>query len=171
MSAKLAPLMSSGRQDWCTPENVLERVRLMDPAGRIALDVATADDNPCKADRFFTEKTDGLGSVWSIEDGRTIWMNPPYGRALNVWASRWAGAVMSGLCDNAHAIALTPSRTDTRWFRLMLGACDAVCLVKGRLTFKGAPAPAPFPSAVFYAGYDISAFASAFRSLGWVVRP
>ena len=167
MSAKLAPLMSSAKQDWETPEHVLDLVRKV--AGPIALDVATSPDNPTNADRIFTEADDGLAQTWMAPVGRTIWMNPPY-NALKAWAARWADAA-GAAGDLCHYLALTPARTDTQWFRSMRLASDSVCFVEGRLTFKGAPSCAPFPSAIFYAGPTAHVFADVFRDLGWTVRP
>lgn len=166
MSAKLAPLMSSAKQDWQTPEHVLEIVRQIGPIG---LDVATSPDNPCRAERFFTEADDGLAQPWNVDDGQVIWMNPPYDD-LKTWSKRWRdSAVLSG--NQRHCLALTPARTDTRWFQTMLGGSAAVCFAIGRLTFKGAPTCAPFPSAIFYAGPRPGLFEDVFGKLGWVVRP
>lgn len=41
------------RNNWQTPEHVLERVRLLSPDGNIALDPATARDNPTRAGSYF----------------------------------------------------------------------------------------------------------------------
>lgn len=46
MKAALAPLMSSEKPDWLTPDVILGLVREVAP---IALDPCTTEENPCRA--------------------------------------------------------------------------------------------------------------------------
>lgn len=165
----LAPLMASAKQDWQTPDNVLDVVRSIAP---IALDVCTVDSNPTGAARFYTPKTDGLGgrSPWDVYGpDQALWMNPPYGRACVPWVQQWCEVVGANM--DSHMFALVPARTDTGFFHDLMSYADRVCFVRGRLVFRGAPAGAPFPSALFYAGCDPGKFESACDGLGWTVRP
>ena len=158
-----AVLHSSKRMDWQTPEHVLDRVRAIGPIG---LDPATTSDNPTGARLFLTPEDDGLETYWPKTEAReAVWLNPPYGRQLREWVAVWRCSVWAH-----HRLLLVPSRTDTAWWRLAWDFSKAVCFVSGRLKFKGADHPAPFPSAIFYAGKEPWSFESAFHDLGIVVR-
>lgn len=131
------------RTDWQTPEHVLERVRRVAPIG---LDPCTTHANPTGARAWWyldgPFPLDGLASGWSTEkSGHLVYCNPPYGRGIGAWMDKCHEAAVAGVT----VIALVPARTDTRWFPW---TADAICFWRGRLTFRDAPAPAMFPSAV-----------------------
>ena len=135
--------MSSKKMDWQTPEKILEPVRLMS-GGTIGLDPCTTPENPTKAREFFYE--DGLSKPWTTLAGEICFTNPPYGRAGG-WVQK------CGAEDGTESILLVPARPDTRWWHdgvFNEETCSAICWIKGRLTFTGAPGPAPFPSALVY---------------------
>lgn len=159
----LAPLMSSaktgGRDDWETPDCVLERVRRVWP---IALDpCAPLGRNPVGAKHTFDESTDGLTASWyDYTNGGEglVFVNYPYSQ--KGWLEK---------CDKSgcEVIALCPARTDTRAWHSVTPT--AVAFWKGRLTFRGAPAPAPFPSALLYWGRNPGAFRDAFEGVAKVM--
>lgn len=147
---------------WQTPEGFLVRTRAVAVDGRIGLDPCTTVDNPCDAIRFYTPHEDGLALSWV---GRgLVYCNPPYGRALAPWAIKIATEAGLG----AEIVALTPSRTDTKWFSALWCAATAVCFWRGRLRFGGAKDPAPFPSLVWYFGANSARFDAAFGDAGIV---
>lgn len=129
-------LFSSARTDWETPPELFE---LMFREFRFALDVcATARNHKCR--RYFTPNDDGLRQPWC---GR-CWMNPPYGRTVGTWIRKAYKESLKG----ATVVALLPARTDTAWWHNYAMKASEIRLLRGRLTFVGAPSPAPFPSAV-----------------------
>lgn len=134
-------LFSSAKGDWQTPSHIAEAVRKF-YGGTIDLDPCTTRDNPVGAKAFYTPDEDGLQSKWP--SGAKVYMNPPYGREIRPWTSRAA-------IHDGPVIMLVPARTDTTWFQELADRrfCS-FCFIKGRLTFKGAPAPAPFPSVLIY---------------------
>ena len=67
------------------------------------------------------------------------------------------------------ALALLPSRTDTKWFR-RLRKYPRVFL-DGRLRFNGVDTGAPFPSVVVYFGSSGERFAEVFGSFGELWLP
>lgn len=149
----------SQKHDWETPDDLLVRVRNVF-GGVIACDPATSPENPTRALQFFTEEDNGLDKSWSNH-----WFcNPPYGKSLGVWSYKIAAEA-----EYVEGIALVPSRTDTKWFRTMFEHADGVCFLHGRLKFKGAKDPAPFPSALFYFGYSVRRFNEAFEDIGLLV--
>jgi phage N-6-adenine-methyltransferase len=166
-----AQLMASARDagtsasdDWCTPPTVLARVRLVGP---IALDPCTSADNPTRAASWSWPPANGLALSWlGCSDGGLIFMNPPYSTAA-AWATKAAAEAEAG-CE---IISLIAARPDSRWFsRLVWDSAQAVCFWRGRLRFVGAPASAPFPSALVYHGRRPWVFEGAFADAGRVVR-
>ena len=65
---------NSKDDEWYTPAKYIESAR--EVLGRIDLDPASNDfaNKTVKADRYFTEESNGLEQEWS----GNIWMNPPY---------------------------------------------------------------------------------------------
>lgn len=170
--------------DWRTPPEILDLVRALGP---IAVDLATSDDNPTgAADWISPSHVCAIGSrprargasagivpePWhSASEWRprgVTWCNPPYGRALPAWAAMLAtyGRPRDRDC---YQLALVPSRTDARWFRLLWGSAQSVCLLSRRVRFLRPDGTrgdsAAFPSAIFCWG-DAPSFARVFGAHG-----
>lgn len=160
--ATMSRLATGGKDDWCSPEVVLRRVRRIAPIG---LDPCTSADNPVGAAAFFTRADDGLVRPWS---GYGLsFVNPPYSRAA-AWSQRVAD---SARLYSDEIVSLVAARPDSRWFYLLCwDTAQAVCFWKGRLRFVGAPSSAPFPSALVYHGPRPWAFEAAFADAGRVLR-
>lgn len=174
---RMGAVMSSRRMDWETPDDVLECVRMVAP---IDLDPCTTTENPTKARKFICPGPlhegnriaagggigvcgDGLALPWESDAG-LVFVNPPYGRHLPKWAAKMRLEASGGV----EIVALVPARTDTKWFQKHLSKADAICFWEGRLTFRGAPYPAPFPSALVYFGDRSKAFRRVFAGKGWI---
>jgi site-specific DNA-methyltransferase (adenine-specific) len=79
-------------------------------------------------------------------------MNPPYGREIVQWIQKAWDEKRLGVTT----VCLVPARTDTKWWSIFWdherhhtrSPHDEVRFVKGRIRFEGAPASAPFPSAI-----------------------
>ena len=150
---KLKVHHSSESAEHYTPDVVLERV--MRVMGDIDLDpCADPNHNVPAVKHYAPPEHDGLAAPWK---GR-VFMNPPYGKEISDWVDKFTAENIE------QGIALVPARTDTQWWSWL--SDYPVCLIRGRLTFKGNKDPAPFPSAVFYRGRRIARFASEFRLLG-----
>ncbi len=137
---KLDVHMSSERMDWETPH---EFFASLDSKFDFTLDVCAGADNT-KVELFFTEEDDGLAQAWN---GR-CWMNPPYGRAIGKWlAKAKLEASDNPACE--FVVCLVPARVDTAWWHdnVMYDA-TLILFVRGRLTFVGAKAGAPFPVSI-----------------------
>lgn len=164
---------SSERDDWRSPDNLLELVRAAF-GGPIDLDPCAARDpahwfarvnvpRPGTRIEGTRSKIDGLEALATFKPW-TCYINPPYGRGIGRWVEAWARSPAK------HAIALLPARTDTRWFAAGWAASNAACFLRGRLTFVGAPAPAPFPSVLLYRGTRSVGFVEALEGAGLVFR-
>ena len=122
---------SSEKMDWQTPEELLQTIR--EELGPIGLDPCSVSSNPTGATVCVAhdEGECGLEASWSLlapHEHALVFVNPPYGREIGKWTQKCRDAP-----GPLRRVALVPSRTDTRWFR-------------------GAPYPAPFPSALLLWG-------------------
>lgn len=149
---------SSEADEWLTPPEILEPV--VGVLGEIDLDPCSdgEPDPNVPAAHHFTQSEDGLRQEWF---GR-VFMNPPYGRALSDWVERLIEEFEEGAVEEA--VALTPARTDTAWFRKLRPYPR--CFLHGRLKFSGHENAAPFPSMTVYLGDRVGRFAEHFGELG-----
>jgi hypothetical protein len=122
----------TGDTEWYTPPAILEAAH--EVLGAIDLDPASSDAqqelSPVKAARYHTVDDSGLDVPWR---GR-VWLNPPYGRG---WIDRFVAMMVQSYQagDMVAGILLTNSATETKWWRMAAGACDAVCFPTGRVRF------------------------------------
>lgn len=169
-TVKLAALMSSADTSWRTPDVVLDLVRQVGP---IELDPCGHQESLVRARRELriTRGDDGLTADWmALSGGGLVFCNPPFGREIGAWVLRCHALGRAG----GEAIALLPSRTDTAWWHAYVAppASQAVCFQRGRITFVGAPGPAPFPTAFAFFGSPARAnrFAEVFTTVGAIWR-
>jgi phage N-6-adenine-methyltransferase len=96
-------------------------------------DVAASDDNHL-VDWYYTERTDGLNSIWidTLDAGDYVWCNPPYSNPLPwvakcIWESRYNGI---------GSVLLLNMDMSTRWAELLLSVnCTIITLTGGRIAF------------------------------------
>jgi phage N-6-adenine-methyltransferase len=151
--------------EWYTPPDVVERARGV--LGEIDLDPASCAfaQKVVKARRFYTAADDGRSKPWQ---GR-VFCNPPYSPTL---ICEFTAKLLSEKPDAA--VYLVNNATDTRWFHSALEACNAVCLLKGRLPFynrAGATQAARQGQVAFYFGRATGRFRDAFSPIGAVMEP
>ncbi len=93
--------------------------------GKFDLDPCSFDEHPWQvAPKYYTESDNGLLMPWF---GR-IWMNPPYGLAINAWLEK--------LANHCNGIALTFDRSETKAFhRFVFPYADSTFNFEGRLHF------------------------------------
>lgn len=158
-------LYSSAKPDWKTPACVLEPLHTH--FGGIGLDPCAHPDGDLvgATTRFVYPEQDGLVRHWTGHG--LCWVNPPFGRALSDWAAKYAHEARAG----AEIVLLAPARTDTRWFRVAWEASTAALFWAQRIRFEGAPAGAPFPTCLLYAGPRWARFLAAYEGRGIGVRP
>lgn len=131
-------MFTSKRIDWETPPKVFDPLH---EKYRFTLDVCATPKN-AKLPKYFTPKVNGLIQSWH---GHRCWMNPPYGTYIKEWVKK---AALEG-DDETLIVGLVPSRTDTQWWhKYVIGKASHIQFIKGRVKFVGAPATAPFPSAI-----------------------
>jgi hypothetical protein len=165
-----AALLKSDRVDWNTPANVIEAMCAF-AGGQIGLDPCSNAQSIVNAavEYRLDRGEDGLKLPWETPDYGLVFVNPPYGKEIKAWIQRCALYGAEGL----DVVALVPARVDTQWFDICWRA-DQICFVRGRLTFLGAPHPAPFPSALVFWSQDqsrVGQFIAETAHLGHSVRP
>lgn len=153
---------SSASEEHWTPTDIVRAVT--EVLGAVDLDPCsnsrTAPNVP--AGRHYVQDDDGLEREWS---GR-VYMNPPYGRQIGLWAEKLVAELEAGRVTEA--LALVPARTDTQWWKTLEDF--PACFIEGRLTFVNNEDPAPFPSAVFYLGPNVERFFDVFSAFGSIWR-
>jgi site-specific DNA-methyltransferase (adenine-specific) len=138
--------MSSVKMDWATPQAFVDNV-----CGKYGADLdACATEANKKADLFISPEQNSLTTSWCNvldADFGTVWVNPPYGRELPKWVDKCMKEAHEGLS----IYLLVPARPDTKWFhKLYVERANLFYFIKGRITFEGAPSPAPFPSCLIH---------------------
>jgi hypothetical protein len=110
----------AGTDVWLTPPELLAKL------GTFDLDPCAPLNRPWDtALNHFTIENDGLKQDWF---GR-VWLNPPYGRGMDLWLNKLAGHAGGGL-------ALVFARTETKtFFETVWGKADAILFIKGRIRF------------------------------------
>lgn len=154
----------AGHQVQLTPTYVLAPVREA-LGGTIELDPCTEPDNPVSAERFYTAEDDGLVQPW---DARTIWVNPPYGKAREPWIERCILAAREG----RRVVLLIPSHTDTRPLQRAASTASSIVFIRGRVKFgipreNGRQMAASHPSVLM--GWNVSL--AGCHMLGLVSEP
>ena len=133
--------------------------------GTIALDPATAKDNPTGATEFYWGN--GLDAGWAIDDpDGLVFVNPPYGRNIT---SKWTAKMAYEGRLGVEIIGLLPARPSTIWWHDHVLQADALAFFKGRIRFAGADSGAPFPSVLVYWGRRKARFHEIFNPRSWVV--
>jgi site-specific DNA-methyltransferase (adenine-specific) len=131
-------LEGSGKDDWETPQDLFDR---LDQEFGFTLDPCATKDN-AKCEKYYTVKEDGLAQSW---EGETVYMNPPYGRAILSWVQK---AYYESLIDGCLVVGLVPARTDAAWWNKYVMRAREIRLICGRVRFSGSKINAPFPSAI-----------------------
>lgn len=140
-------MMSCKTVECETPQHVFD---VLDKEFHFALDVCASLEN-AKCRDYYTKSCDGLTHSWLVPEGKSVWMNPPYGRAVVAWMRRAATEVRVNAL-----VCLVAARTDTAWWHEYAMKADEIRFVRGRLRFGCGRGPAPFPSAVlvFYPSFE-----------------
>lgn len=160
--------VSSGENDWYTPEDYIEAAKSV--LGEIDLDPATSEvaQKIVGAKRYYTKEIDGLDKAWK---GR-VWMNPPYSMPeIKGFAEKLVSEFESG--GVTEAIVLTNNSSDTQWFHTLLNASGIACLPTSRVKFYNPDSEVMATrqgQTLFYFGENKAKFAEVFSSFGAIVE-
>lgn len=131
MSAREA-LHSSLSSSWATPPEIITPARRV-LGGRIGIDPASCDlaNEIVRAERYFTEETDGLAQEWDDD----WFLNPPYGAGVTEkWVDR---AVEQHIKHTKNGILLVNATPDRRWFQQLWNY--PICFPEKRIRFLETP--------------------------------
>lgn len=142
---------NGGSGEWATPDNLF---RVIDHIfGPFDLDPCASDET-AKAPTHFTWKEDGLAKNWNTTGVRPsyvrAYMNPPYGKGINLWIEKMISEVADGNIEVG--LALLPVRSGSPWWQhLVMQSARDIWLLQGRVIFDlpgGKNLSAPFASAL-----------------------
>ena len=163
MEPKRNALFSSTRDSWCTPVEILDKIRRIAPIG---LDPCSNSESIVEAKTSWTKEDNAFSKATWAGYG-LVYCNPPYGREIGKWVAR---CVREHMVHGAEVIMLLPARTDVRWFQTYGRAASVICFLRGRVRFVGAKHAAPFPSMLLYFGHErIDEFMDVFENDGWML--
>jgi phage N-6-adenine-methyltransferase len=139
---------SSAHHGWATPDWLLQKLYTV--FGVFDLDPCSSTHDrrtaSVSARIHYTVDDDGLSQPWQ----RTVFVNPPYGRAIGLWTAKAKSEVEVG---NARVVVgLVPARTDTTWWHRDVAGSASTSFLRGRLRFGNSEQSAPFPSALIIWG-------------------
>jgi hypothetical protein len=163
-----------------TPDWLWQPVLTFVGPNRSICDVCTEENNPLGAQRFFTERTNGLTSRWAttLHDLRstTYWGNVPFSRGqVSKWADKFTREARIGL----ECLMLTQADVSTDWYESIRLNADARCHLGRRVAFlspdgKGgyvtAKGGAKFGTQIAYWGPRRRRFHRVFGALGEVIH-
>lgn len=136
-------MFSSKTDQWSTPQDFYDK---LNEEFQFTLDPC-ADEINHKCDKYYTESDDGLKKDWQ---GETVFVNPPYGRAIKDWVQK---SYEESKKNNTKVVMLIPARTDTKYqHEYIFKYASYICFIKGRLKFGNSTASAPFPSQIVIFG-------------------
>lgn len=165
---KLFATAAYDRDEWYTPEYIIEAARLT--LGIIMFDPASSPqaNEMVKAERYYTKEQNALEQPWESR----VWCNPPYSRGnVDLFANKMISEHINGGMDEG--IILINNATETGWFQALLTWSAAVCFLNSRVRFyhpeRGGDSPRQ-GQAVFYFGENYSRFEKNFTPLGTVLR-
>ena len=113
-------------QEWYTPQYILDKVYNVFP---VSLDPCSNNKQTVDAEIHYTKEDDGLTMPW----GGCVFMNPPYGREIGKWVSKFLEEWTKGNIQNA--ILLVPVKTDTKWWGELSEYLSCWCAISGRVKF------------------------------------
>lgn len=158
MKGKDSIHFSSGNDCWGTPQDLFDSLNKIHGFN---IDVCALPENamchtycipPVGAEHHVLWPGTALVDAFNQDlSNLTCWMNPPYSQLY-----RWLGLADKWRRNGSKFVCLFPSRTDTKAWHDFVWDTEActprpgvdVNFLKGRLKFKGAKDPAPFPSVV-----------------------
>jgi len=137
---------TKSRDDWETPDALIDVLRR--EFGAFGLDPCANAENKKACDWY------GPGSDLGQEDGLAVpwfggsaYVNPPYGRGvIEKWVEKCYFEVACGRVELV--VALLPASTSAGWWHQWVMQATEIRLLKGRLTYKGAPSAATWDSVI-----------------------
>lgn len=154
--------------EWYTPAPIIDRAKAL--MGGVDLDPFSSDlaQQTVGARRYLTKHDDALVVPWPM--GKTLWCNPPYGRAMAHCVRRTIDEFDRSWSEG---IILVNNATDTHWFQQLARMSSAMLLFGRRIKFihpEGTLIDRNTRGQIaLYVGENIIGFTQHFHDLGIVV--
>lgn len=129
--AAWAVIHSSEDLGWRTPPEVFDPLNA--EFGFVLDAAATRESAVCPL--WIPPETNALTTPWDRNvalRGKSVWLNPPYGREVGKWVQR---AYEQSRACAATVVVLVTACTDTRWWSDWAWKAEEVRFVKGRVRF------------------------------------
>ena len=117
------------RQDLETPNEVIEAIEAR--FGPLTLDLAATAET-AKAPFYFGPEQDSLAQDWHKYEG-WLWLNPPYGREIGIWANKCAVEQLLG----ATILFLVPASVGSVWYVEKVRSFSHQIFLRPRIKFVG----------------------------------
>ena len=151
-SQSMKVCLSTGKNDWGTPQDLFDK---LNAEFKFTLDACASAENT-KCAKFYSEEQNALIQDWSKD---IVFMNPPYSTKLqNLFVQKAYEESLKG----AIVVCLLPARTSTKRFHDFCLKGE-IRFISGRIQFEGAPDPAPFPSMIVVFRLPITDFIQMFN--------
>ena len=132
-------MMTSNKQDWCTPQYLFDK---LDMEFKFNTDLFANDINAL-CSNYFTEENSAFDHVWK----GICFANPPY--TTKIQDRAFEKGALNARLFNSTIVMLVPARTDTKRFHDFVFKYNyEVRFIKGRLKFSNSKNAAPFPSCI-----------------------
>ncbi len=113
-------------QTWETPQPIFAA---LNQEFEFTLDPCCEPSSSKVMSKYYTKKDDGLSKSWS---GETVFMNPPYGRALPIWIRKAFEESQKG----ATVVCLIPARFDPKYWHDYCFPHGLIAVTEGRIKFE-----------------------------------
>lgn len=137
--------------EWYTPKYILDHVIDCFPDHTINCDPAWSPESNVQSEYHYSALENGLDKPWY----GNIFLNPPYGNQIKVWAKKFRDEWYAG--NVKRGILLVPAKMETEWFRSLLYISECVDFFTHRIVFDHASnkkntTVGTFSSALLYIG-------------------
>lgn len=129
----------TSKQDYCTPPDFLEAVRVMKGIDDFDWDLAaTAENSVVPHNHYYSLADNALTMPWKVNYGWN-WLNPPF-KNIAPWveyAYKQSLMVHRTHQEGAQTLVLLPAGVSTEWFADWVDRKCCVRFIRPRLTFGG----------------------------------
>lgn len=133
----------SSKQDYCTPPEFLEAVRVLKAIDDFDWDLAaTAQNSVVPHNHHYNVMQNSLVQPWKVGYGWN-WLNPPFTN-IHPWVERaYKQSLMVHRTnqEGAQTMVLVPAGVGSLWFNDWVDRKCCVRFIRPRLTFVGSPDP------------------------------
>lgn len=170
-NARTRVVSRAAKNNWSTPDYVLDRIRFVLDVKRVWFDPCGNKQNTTDAKVFLTKDTARPACEWPAPpDESLVYQNHPYDKNLH-WALNAIYYADKFRMVPFHYVVLANNSSGTEWFTLLTKTCNAFVCLDGRLPFINPRTGKKindnnYGTCLWYYGPFSRMFADGFRSVG-----